>query len=132
MFCKVSLFQLALAATISSPVSLLVIAPAQAQNYYGAIAYSEASGSHGFSYDYSNRSAAGVRAMRECENGSGYGDCKVLIWFRNACGALAKAPSGAYGSGWGADRSTAERYAIETCNQHGQKCRVVRWVCTTR
>ena len=125
--------RLAIAALIGAPLSLAVATPkAHAQGYFGAIAYSEASGSHGYSYDFSTRSAAEVKAVRECENYSGYGDCRVLVWFQNGCGALAKSPSGAYGSGWGDQRVTAERYALEGCSQHGQGCSITRWVCTSR
>lgn len=125
--------QLAIAALASLPIAFSIASQkAQAQDYYGAIAYSASTGGHGFSYDYANRAAAETKALRECENYSGGGDCTVLIWFQNACGALATAPSGAYGSGWGYDRSTAEQYALDTCGQYGRNCRITRWVCTTR
>ena len=108
------------------------LAQAQAQTYYGAITYSDASGTHGFSYDYSTRAGAETRAISECERVSGYGDCYVLVWFRNACGALAESYDGAYGSGWGSDRAIAEQYALQSCNQYGRGCTISRWVCTTR
>lgn len=103
---------------------------ALAQNYYGAIAYSEQTGSHGYSYDYSSQRGAESSAVGECERYSKSGDCQVLIWFRNACGALATASNGAYGSGWGVNRGVAEQYALQSCGSSG--CRVIRWVCTTR
>jgi serine/threonine-protein kinase len=132
MFYKKRLSQFVVAAVMSVPASLSVALVAQAQNFFGTITYSEATGNYGYSYDYASRSVAEAEALQECESLSGFGDCRVLVSFRNACGALATNPEGAYGSGWGADRSTAERYAIESCNQYGRNCRVIRWVCTTR
>jgi hypothetical protein len=51
---------------------------------YGAIAYSSATGAHGYSFDYANRESAQARALSECG-----ADCKIAVWFNNACAALA-------------------------------------------
>ncbi|MEM9536713.1 MAG: DUF4189 domain-containing protein [Cyanobacteria bacterium P01_E01_bin.45] len=127
---------LKLAAVAALGMPVLAFAPlpeARAQTYYGAITYSEATRTHGFSYDYSTRAGAESRAVNECENVSGRGDCYVLVWFRNACGALAESyDKRAYGSGWGSDRAVAEQYALQSCSQYGSGCSVTRWVCTTR
>ncbi|MGK7912552.1 MAG: DUF4189 domain-containing protein [Synechococcus sp.] len=106
-------------------------APEARAQYYGAISYSETTRTHAFSFDYDTRAGAENRALNECENTSRSGDCYVLIWFRNACGALAEA-DGAFGSGWGSERAIAEQYALESCNQFGKGCTITRWVCTTR
>lgn len=125
--------KLAAVAALGMPVLAFAHLPeARAQTYYGAITYSEATGTHGFSYDYSSRAGAESRAVNECENVSGRGDCFVLVWFRNACGALAESYDGAYGSGWGGDRAIAEQYALQSCSQYGRGCSITRWVCTTR
>ncbi|TRV42133.1 MAG: DUF4189 domain-containing protein [Microcystis panniformis Mp_MB_F_20051200_S9] len=108
----------------------LGVPTALAQNYFGAIAYSEETGYHGYSYDYPTRAIAESRALAECESYSRSGDCQVLIWFRNGCGALATASDGSYGSGWGDNRPIAEQYALQSCGS--SECRVIRWVCTTR
>ncbi len=98
-------------------------------DYYGAIAYSPSNGARGWSYDYATRGAAEQRAQSECaQHGSG---CKVILWFRNACGALAIGSNG-YGSGWGSDEGLADQWAIKTCSQHTSNCKVVRRVGTTR
>lgn len=125
--------QWAIATALGVPAAMAVGATqALAVDYYGAIAYSEATGSHGYSYDYTSQPAAENRAVQECEAYARSGDCQVLLWFRNACGALATAPNGAYGTGWGINRSIAEGYAVETCSAYGQGCVPIRWVCTSR
>jgi len=103
-----------------------------AQTYFGAIAYSQANRDVGWSYDHSSQSAAENSAYNECRGVTGARDCEVVIWFRNACGALAIAPDGAYGSGWGEDQATAERKALQSCDQYAYGCEVERWVCTAR
>ena len=102
-----------------------------AADKYGAIAYSRSTGGHGYSYDYSTRAAAEARAIRECRRQTKAGDCYVLVWFRNGCGALAKGSNG-YGSGWGTYKSLAKQNAIKSCSRNTYNCRVVRWVCTSR
>lgn len=104
-------------------------APAAA-DFYGALAYSQRTGAHGYSYDHRSRNAAEQRALGECAN---YGaDCRVAIWFRNACGALAVGAGNGYGSGWGTSRSIAQSYALAGCRRHTRNCSIVRTVCTSR
>ncbi|WP_299490780.1 DUF4189 domain-containing protein [Acaryochloris sp. IP29b_bin.137] len=128
------LTQLFIATAFSMPaVSFVAVQQASANsNNYGAIAYSTATGSHGYSYDYATPQAAKNAALRYCENYSGTGDCESLVVFKNACGALAQTPDNSAGSGWGVDRSTAESFALQSCSQFGPNCRITRWVCTTR
>ena len=65
------------------PASLAASTKALAENH-GAIAFSEETGAVGYSYDHPTRDAAETKALEECGPG-----CKVVQWFRNACGALA-------------------------------------------
>jgi Domain of unknown function (DUF4189) len=82
---------------------------AAARNYYGAIAYSPDTGSAGYSYNYHSRFDAEAIALRHCgRDGTG---CRIVTWFRNGCGALAKGPKG-YGADWALDPKTAERKAM--------------------
>ncbi len=118
-------------------LSLLVFpfafaAPAAARDYYGAIAYSPRSAAYGVTYNISTRSNAERRAIRECASRTNARDCRVLIWFRNACGAVANSPDGAYGSGWADTRARAEAYAVSVCSRNGDGCRVLAWACTAR
>jgi len=111
-------------------VAMLMPTAASARDYYGAIAYSQSSRAHGYSYDYGSRAAAEQRAYNECaQYGAG---CKIAVWFRNACGALAVGQDGGWGSGWHRTRRGAESNAIDSCSGVSYGCKVVRWVCTTR
>jgi Domain of unknown function (DUF4189) len=105
--------------------------PAQASDRYGAIAYSPRDGADGYGYNFSTRAAAESRALSECIRYGGSG-CRVVIWFRNACAALAINPAGAFGSGWAVTSRLAESIALESCGQRGANCRIKRWVCTDR
>src|ERR1700681_405368 len=84
---------------------LLAILPSTqaAADNFGAIAFSASSGAAGYSYDYASRDEAEERALQECGRG-----CEVVLWFKNACGALAVGTGNGYGSGWAASRSEAE------------------------
>ncbi len=105
---------------------------ARSRDYYGAIAYSPSSGNHGYSYDYNSRQGAENRALSECNSLTAAGDCIVLVWFSNGCGALAESSRRDYGSGWGATQQIAESYALQGCGQYASDCAITRWVCTTR
>ncbi len=100
------------------------------QDLYGALAFSPTTAAHGYSFDYANRAAAERRAINECEKNAGGGDCQAVVWFHNACGALAVGDN-AYGSGWGTDVLYAALYAMESCKKFTANCKVVRWVCTS-
>lgn len=112
---------LVLAFTVAGPTTALA-------DSYGAIAYSPTTRADGWSHSFSTRADAERRALRECSGRAR--DCRVAIWFKNACGALAVGQNGGWGSGWGNDRRRAELEAIGVCNQHGAGCRVARWVCS--
>jgi Domain of unknown function (DUF4189) len=102
---------------------------ARADDYFGAIAYSPSSGADGYSFDYPSQGEAEERALAEC-NSRGEG-CQSVLWFRNACGALAVGPDG-WGTGWAEDQGTAEQNALDSCKEHSNNCSVTRWACTTR
>ena len=115
---------------LGGAVLLASVASASAQDYYGAIAYSQSTGSYGFSYDHPTRARAENGALSECLARAN--DCTVALWFRNACGALAIGAGGGWGTGWGSNRGLAESAAIQTCRRFTNSCSVVRWVCTPR
>lgn len=104
----------------------LPLATARADSY-GAIAYSPRTGATGWSYSFDTRSGAERRAMQGCSSHAR--DCRVAIWFVNACGALSVGSSG-WGSGWGADRGRAEYEANRSCSSQSGGCRVIRWQCS--
>ena len=117
-----------LAATLVPLLALTLGSTAALADYFGAIAFSQDSGSVGYSYDYGGQSGAEQRALVECGNQA----CMVVVWFRNACGALAIGDGNGYGTGWAATRGEAENIAMSNCNQNSSSCGVTRWVCTTR
>jgi len=112
-------------------VGLLAFAgAAHARDLYGAIAYSPSTGAHGYSFDYGSRASAERKALSSCRKYAR--DCRVPLWFRNSCGALAVGNGGGWGTAWGPNRAAAEANALRSCRGHTKGCGVVRWVCTGR
>jgi Domain of unknown function (DUF4189) len=98
-----------------------------AADYYGAIAFNQESGAVGYSYDFQTQAGAERRALSECGD-----DCEVVVWFMNACGALATGDDNGYGTGWAGTRRQAESTALSNCNENSENCSVIQWVCTSR
>jgi hypothetical protein len=113
--------------SLATFISLACTSTDAAAQYYGAIAFSQSSGAVGFSYNFRRRDIAEERALEECGGG-----CRVVTWFRNACGALATGNGNGYGTGWATNRGTAERIALNKCGENARSCRVIRWACTSR
>jgi Domain of unknown function (DUF4189) len=101
--------------------------PAAADDNYGAIAFSQDSGNYGYAIDYDSRRSAEADALKECGDG-----CEVVVWFKNACGALATGDDNGYGTGWASNHADAEDIAMSACNKNSSNCSVLRWQCTTR
>lgn len=99
---------------------------------HGAIAYSPRKEVFGYSHDYDSARAAGDVAVRNCRGQErGADDCRVLVTFHNACGALALGDRGAYGSAWGPSRREASAKALAECRPHGgTSCKIEREVCS--
>lgn len=110
---------------------ILALAPAaafaQAQEYYGAIAYSPRTGAHGWASNHPSRTAAEKAALSHCRKHGK--DCKVQVWFVNACGALAVGADG-FGTAWGSPQQAADDEAFKLCAKHSKACAVVRRVCS--
>jgi hypothetical protein len=128
MIMKRVLTQLILALVVLSLAALIAPPAAHAWDKYGAIAYSRSSGNYGYSIDHRSRGAAESRALDEC----GRRDCRVMVWFRNACGALATGRGGVYGYGYAGSRGEAEAIALSECSSRGRGCGVVCWACCSR
>ncbi|PZO44624.1 MAG: hypothetical protein DCF19_01560 [Pseudanabaena frigida] len=97
---------------------------------FGAIARSPTTQSKGYSWNYPTQKAAETRALSECENTSNSGDCRILIWTRNACMSLAEGSNGAAGSGWSANLTEAENTAKQVCRKYqGTNCEIARTIC---
>jgi hypothetical protein len=108
-------------------ILLLLPAAAFAQDYYGAIAYSPRSKAHGWAFNHSSQKAAQNTALSNCRRHAP--DCKTVVWFLNACAALAIGEAG-YGSAWGSTQAAADKEALKLCATHTKDCAVVRRVCT--
>lgn len=106
---------------------LLSVLAAQADEW-GSIAYSPRTGATGYSYNYDTRSTAGAWAMSYCDDSAS--DCRVVVNFQNACGAVAVGRKGGWGADWGPTRNSAEANAIAACQAHDGGCRTKRWVCS--
>jgi serine/threonine-protein kinase len=95
---------------------------------YGAIAYATSSGVWGYSYGYSSRGGAESRALRECRS-RGRG-CRAIVWFREACGALATGRNNGYGWAWNTSRRAARQRAMAECRNRTSGCRIRVDVCS--
>ncbi|MEU7629512.1 DUF4189 domain-containing protein [Nocardia sp. NPDC049190] len=80
-----------------------------AGDYYGALALSSSTGAVTSAVNYPDAAAAEAAARTEC----GVRDCRVVVQFWNACGAVARGADGRYGWAWAATRAEAERRAID-------------------
>ena len=97
---------------------------------FGAIARSPSTQAKGYSWNFTSQMAAETRALSECENSSSSGDCKILVWARNACMSLAEGSNGAAGSGWSTDMIAAENTAKKVCQEYkGVDCTITRTIC---
>ncbi|PLW78443.1 DUF4189 domain-containing protein [Cohaesibacter celericrescens] len=121
MFHRICLF------IVSIILSTLLTSGASAQDYYGAIAVAS-NGAHGYSFDYNTKRQAQNRALSECRQQGR--NCKVALWFRNACGVLAMNRQNSWATAWGDTRRYAEQLALRSCNNKYGGCFVKRWVCT--
>lgn len=101
--------------------------PHQSGNNFGAIAFSQTSGRVGYSYDYASSGDAARSAVNSCGQ-----DCRLVLWFGNACGALAVGSGHGYGSGWANDHVDAENIAMNNCSANTSNCQIARWICTSR
>jgi serine/threonine-protein kinase len=110
----------------------VVISPtvAAAQDRYGAITFSESSGAHGWSYGLPTQRSAEQQALDKCASETD--DCQAVIWFRNACGALAVGTGNAYGATWGSSPQAALDGAMSKCREQAEDCKPVKWICTGR
>jgi hypothetical protein len=98
-------------------------APAFAE--FGAVAYDQATGRYGFSWNKSSRQEANEAAKKDCASES----CKLFPVNPRQCGALATAENQKDSSAWGIsirpDKSDAEARAIATCQKHtASQCKV--------
>lgn len=114
-----------IAATAGAAIAVATGSASASADNYGAIAISTSTGAIGWSYDYASQATAESVALGNCNAA----DCSAVVWFANGCGAVSKAPNGAWGWGYAASRAGAEAQALS--HTEGANAEVVRWVCTT-
>jgi len=101
--------------------------PAYGQELFGAIAYSATKQKHGWANNYSSRNAAEEAALAFCRKSAG--DCRRVLWFRNACGALVTGPEG-HGADWAKSQTAAVNKALKACATKSAGCAVTLSFCT--
>lgn len=107
--------------TISSTVS----------DKHVAIAYSLSTGATGYGQNYATSEAAERRALRECENYSGSGDCKLVVSAKNSCAVIATASNRAYGWARNVNLSLAKQNALRQCVARGLGCQIRHTICSS-
>ena len=115
--------------TTSSRASFAQFAPDSADKY-AAIAFSPVSGRHTDASDRPSRAAAEQAAIAQCRQDGSM--CSAPVWVQNGCVALAIGRARGFGSGWGSDRVSAERQALDVCNFKAHGCSIQRTACTGR
>lgn len=108
--------------------ALLPAATAHAATLYGAIYFSPSTNANGYSYNHRSKSDAEWAAYNACSENAD--DCVKAIGFRNACGALAVG-NGGWGADWGVNGNQAQAKAMRSCRDYAERCRVIRWQCTS-
>ena len=121
-----SSYRIALPFAIASLLALMAGSASAADNY-GAIAFSQGTGRYGYTYDYGSRGSAEQGALNNCG-----GSCSIVLWFKNACGALATGRANGYGTGWAGTRRRAENIAMSNCAERTGGCNILAWACTAR
>ena len=97
------------------------------------MAYSRATGIGSMTNKGASEDGAQKQVLEECRAASKAEDCKLLIWFRNGCGAFAreKGAFGPYGAHWAKSQPEADAKAMAICAQYGgQHCEVIARFCT--
>ena len=93
---------------------------------FGSIAYSQHTGRYGSSWSFGDQFDAVEQALASCNRG----DCRTLLWFRNSCGALARARNGAIVWASGSSLVDAKRHASNQCTREWGSCKLICSVCS--
>lgn len=95
-----------------------------ASRNYGAIAVSPSTLKYGYSFRFATRRQAEEAALTYCFSNKGNPrDCKVAVWYYDACASLAIKPKsasgdardGAWGAHWSHSRASAGKKALAAC-----------------
>ena len=114
--------------------TLLISAPAAAQEAHGVIAFGTETGedngvAYGFAWNFPAKETAHVEAMNACI-ASGGTNCIQLAWFQDGCGALAMDQHGNAQGKPGMTLEQAEARALRACKAAGgAECDIVGSLC---
>jgi len=103
-----------------------VTAPTAEALGWGAIAISPATGRVGYSKGQNSAVEAELAAVGLCKAS----DCRAVVNFTKACGAVAQAPNASWAWGWDHSDTGAQKRALVSCSRYGAGCRVVGWICS--
>ena len=104
-----------------------IAAPTAGALGWGAIAISPDTGRVGYSQGLNSAIEAERAAVGLCKAR----DCRAVVNFTNACGAVAQSiQNTSWGWGWDHDSSGAQNKALISCSQYGAGCRVAGWICS--
>jgi len=99
---------------------------------YAAIAVSNSTLKSGSSWNAKSQSEAERLALVYCHK-QGASDCKIELWARNACVALAASAadgSGTFSTGWSPNRAQANSIAVAACHRiKGKRCTIQQSRC---
>ena len=103
-----------------------ITAPTAGALGWGAIAISPGTGRVGYSKGLNSAIEAEQAAVGLCKAQ----DCRAVVNFTNACGAVAQASNSSWGRGLDRSSTGAQNRALTSCSQYGAGCRVVGWICS--
>ena len=104
-----------------------VAAPTAGALGWGAIAVSAETGRVGYSKGLNSAVEAERAAVGLCKAR----DCRAVVNFTKACGAVAQSVQNtSWGWGWDHTSAGAQNKALSSCSQYGAGCRVAGWICS--
>jgi hypothetical protein len=126
---------------LCTAAAIFAVCPASAaDDSFGAIAYSVASGRSATAHSWTSTDEARQLALADCNRDAPAKDCFIAVYFQNACGAVAADFHGNWGAWWkgqsqpggyglsAALEATRSR-AVQECRRHAgahaAECRVV-------
>ena len=103
-----------------------ITAPTAGALGWGAIAISPTTARVGYAQGRNSAIEAEQAAVGLCKAR----DCRAVVNFTNACGAVAQAFNTSWGWGWDHSSTGAQNKALISCSQYGAGCRVAGWLCS--
>jgi len=104
-----------------------ITAPTAGALGWGAIAISPDTGRVGYSQGLNSAIEAEQAAVGLCKAR----DCRAVVNFTNACGAVAQSiQNTSWAWGWDHDSTAAQKSALISCSRYGGGCRVIGSICS--